>query len=117
VSDTNRLQVGGLGLNQATTQAMGPSNGLGVVVFLLVLLLGCGMIVGLPSLRRAWRAAGQREREAAEEQDEETVILPADAVASNGADANLNDAFFDFGVPFDALGISDDATASSQQLQ
>jgi hypothetical protein len=118
VSDTNRLQVGELGLNQATTQAMGPSNSLGVIVFLLVFLLGCGLIVGLPSLRRAWRAAGQREREAAEELADEKATAPAaDAVSSHAGDATLNDTFFDFGVPFDELGMSEDATASSQQLQ
>src|SRR6185437_15536629 len=100
VSDTNRLQVGELGLNQATTQAMGPSNSLGVIVFLLVFLLGCGLIVGLPSLRRAWRAAGQREREAADELRDEKAAAPAapaapgapaaDAVSSHAGDATLS---------------------------
>jgi hypothetical protein len=118
VSATNRLQVGELGLNQATTQAMGPSNSLGVIVFLLVFLVECGLIIGVPSLRRAWRAAGQRERDAAAELKDEKASSPsAAAVASHGADATLNDAFFDFGVPFDELGMSEDATASTQQLQ
>ncbi len=118
VADSNRLQVGELGLNEATTQAMGPSNSLAVIVFLLVFLLGCGLIIGVPSLRRAWRAAGQREREAAEELGDDKAAAPAaDAVSSRAGDATLNDTFFDFGVPFDELGMSEDATASSQQLQ
>jgi hypothetical protein len=118
VSDTNRLQVGELGLFQATTQSMGPSNSLGVLVTLFVFFLECGLITGLPSLRRAWRAAGQREREAAEELREETANVPsAERVPTNGNDATLKEAYFDFGVAFDELGMSEDAAASSQQLQ
>lgn len=118
VSETNRLQVGELGLNQATTQAMGPSNSLAVIVFLLVFMLECGLIIGVPSLRRAWRAAGLREREAAEElRDEKPAAPAADAASANGADAATSDEFFDFGAPFDDLGVSENATASSQQLQ
>lgn len=117
VSQTNRLQVGELGLNQATTQAMGPSNSLAVIVFVLVFAVECGLIIGIPSLRRAWRAAGQREHEAAEERHAEQAAVPAaDAASSNGGDGALDETFFDFGVPFE-LGMSEDATASSQQLQ
>jgi hypothetical protein len=118
VADTNRMQVGELGLNEATTQAMGPSTSLGVIVFLLVFLLECGLIIGVPSLRRAWRAAGQREREAVEDvRGEKIVASSPEPLRSNGGDAVLNEAFFDFGVPFDELGVSEDATASSQHLQ
>ncbi len=117
VAETNRLQVGELGLFQATTQSMGPSNSLGVIVFLLVFFLGCGLIIGVPSLRRAWRAAGQREREAADDLlEEKTSISSAEPVLSNGHDESLRDAFFDFGVPFEELGVGEDATASSQHL-
>ena len=62
IPDADRLDVTGMGAPEATLQAHGPSNGVALLVFLLVFALGCvGILVG-QSLIGGWRAASRRER-------------------------------------------------------
>lgn len=112
VSITNRLQVGALGLSQATTETMGPSKSLAVIAALLVFLLGCGLILGVPGFRRAWRAAARRERDSAEEAELEEIVgdakAPPDSPSSNASTPGLDPAFLDFSLRFDELGPDDE---------
>jgi hypothetical protein len=114
ISTTNRLQVGALGLSEATTQKMGPSNSLAVIAGLLVFLVGCGLILGIPTLRRSWRAAEQRESDDLEDVADEPEAPAPEAPA---AVPDFDRTFFDFGLHFDELGadeeVEDDATSPS----
>ncbi|MGA9858954.1 MAG: hypothetical protein WBQ18_13910 [Solirubrobacteraceae bacterium] len=121
VSTANRLQVGALGLSQATTETMGPSHSLAVIAGLLVFLMGCGLILGVPAFRRAWRAAAQREGDDTEGTQPEEIAGEAEASVrrppSAAAVPGVDRAIFDFGLHFDQLGpddeVEDDAASAS----
>jgi hypothetical protein len=62
VTDADRLQVSGMGLPQSSVQAQGTSPVVVVLIFVFVLLAGCGAILGIRAVVRRWRAASLRER-------------------------------------------------------
>ncbi len=94
IRDANRLQVGGMGIPQATIQARGPSRMLVLLVVLIVFLVGCAAILGVEALVRGWRDAAEQEHE---KQDGESERLEdpelADEVLTDPDD--FDDAFLD----------------------
>ena len=62
IPDANRLQINGLGVPQATTEAQGPSKAIALPVGILVFVLGCAATLGVRALVRTWRADASRER-------------------------------------------------------
>lgn len=61
IPDAQRLQVTGLSVPQAHTATQGPGKVLAVIAMIFVFCLGCGAILGVVGLKRAWRAAAARE--------------------------------------------------------
>ena len=62
IPDANRLSIMSFGISQASTETLGPSPLLGIVVALVVLLLGCVSILWIQAVIRGWRSASERER-------------------------------------------------------
>jgi capsular polysaccharide biosynthesis protein len=61
IPNSDRLNVGDLGVSQ-TTQVRGPSVAIAILVAILVFGLGCALILLVPALVRAWRAARELEK-------------------------------------------------------
>jgi hypothetical protein len=66
VPDSRRLVVRRLGAATSQTIRRGPSTILGVAVFLVTLLVGCGLIVGTSAFVESWRRVSALEEYAAE---------------------------------------------------
>ena len=62
IPDADRLSITNLGISQASTETQGPSQMIGVLVFLVVLLLGFASIHWIKAVIRGLRRASERER-------------------------------------------------------
>lgn len=80
IPDAKRLNVSELGQPQARIVTRGPTNLVGVGVVILVFCLGCGAILAVVGLSRAWRAAVAAERERDEQVDPSPDGVAAQAV-------------------------------------
>ncbi len=67
IPDSDRLQITGLNASPGTTDQRGPTATVAAVVVLVVLMLGCGFLLGGFALVRGWHAAAASEKLAAEE--------------------------------------------------
>jgi hypothetical protein len=58
-----RVEIRVLGPAQVSASGKGPSNKIALVIFLGILFVGVGLILGLPRLVAAWRRVGDEEDE------------------------------------------------------
>lgn len=80
VSNARRLRVRALGTAQGHEAARGPGRIMGLLVFVVVLLVGCTILLALDALARGWRAAAADEAAgeyALFEPDEENWTQPS----------------------------------------
>lgn len=66
IPEAGRLRITGMGSPQATTESRGPTAPIAILLAIVVFVLGCAAIVGVPMVARSWRAAksfedGERE--------------------------------------------------------
>jgi hypothetical protein len=77
VPASRRVIVRGLGAATSSSVTQGASKTVAVGAVVAILLLGSGLILGIPAARTAWRRAGELERLAADPSLDDELAAPA----------------------------------------